>query len=82
MKYGITKPALILAILLIWLLPNLCFAYIGPGAGLTGLGAFLTLIFTAVLTIFGFIWYPIMRILQNLRKSKKSEDTEEPESNE
>ena len=46
-------------------------AYIGPGAGLTVLGAALALLFGIFLVALGFVWYPFKRILRSVRKPKK-----------
>jgi amino acid transporter len=40
------------------------FAYIGPGAGLSAIGAFLALIMGVILAFVGFIWYPVKRLLR------------------
>ena len=40
------------------------FAYVGPGAGLSALGAFLALILGVILAFVGFIWYPVKRFLR------------------
>jgi hypothetical protein len=42
-------------------------AYIGPGAGLSALGSLVSLIGALVLTVVGFVWYPIRRLLRRLR---------------
>lgn len=39
-------------------------AYIGPGAGLTAIGAFLTLVVGLFVAVLGFVWYPIKRLLR------------------
>jgi hypothetical protein len=40
------------------------FAYVGPGAGLSALGAFFALILGVILAFVGFIWYPVKRFLR------------------
>jgi hypothetical protein len=54
------------------LLPDISFAYVGPGAGLTAIGTILAFVFAAILSIIGFIWYPIKRILR--KRNKPSTD--------
>jgi hypothetical protein len=44
-------------------------AYIGPGAGLTAIGAALAFVGAIVLAVIGFIWYPIKRLLRGRRKA-------------
>lgn len=45
-------------------------AYIGPGAGLTAIGTVLALIGAVVLAVFGFVWYPIKRLMARLRAKR------------
>ncbi|KPJ83804.1 MAG: hypothetical protein AMS19_03060 [Gemmatimonas sp. SG8_23] len=45
------------------LIPDPVFAYVGPGAGLTAIGAALALVGGILLGVFGFVWYPIKRLL-------------------
>jgi hypothetical protein len=46
----------------LWATP--AFAYLGPGAGLSAIGAFLALIVGVIVAFFGFIWYPVKRLLR------------------
>jgi hypothetical protein len=39
------------------------FAYLGPGAGLSAIGALVALIIGVILAFVGFIWYPVKRLL-------------------
>ena len=48
-------------------------AYIGPGAGLTAIGAALAFVGAILLAIAGFIWYPIKRLLKG--RARKTGDT-------
>jgi hypothetical protein len=50
--------------------PGVGHAYIGPGAGLSAIGTLLALIAAVVVAIFGFVWFPIKRMLRNLRKAE------------
>lgn len=43
-------------------------AYVGPGAGLSAIGALFALIGAVFLAIVGFLWYPIRRLLRRLKK--------------
>jgi hypothetical protein len=43
-------------------------AYIGPGAGLSAIGAFLALIAAVAVAIFGFIWYPLKRMFRKRKQ--------------
>jgi hypothetical protein len=40
------------------------YAYVGPGSGVTVIGAALALIGGVILAIVGFVWYPIKRLLR------------------
>lgn len=44
-------------------LPQIAFAYVGPGSGLSAIGAFLALVAGVIMAILGFLWYPIKRLL-------------------
>lgn len=59
----------IIVIILVFFLPRPAVAYIGPGAGLSAMGAFLALLVAIIAALFGFLWYPIKRILR--RKNPK-----------
>ncbi|QGY41973.1 hypothetical protein GM415_03430 [Pseudodesulfovibrio cashew] len=50
-------------------------AYIGPGAGLSAIGSFLALVAAVVAAIFGFLWYPIKRMVRS-RKANASDNKE------
>jgi len=50
-------------------------AYVGPGAGLSALGSLFALLAAVVVAIFGFIWYPIKRLLGKRRATEAQADT-------
>ena len=53
-------------------------AYLGPGAGLSALGSLLALIAAVFVAIFGFVWYPVKRLLKKKKKAgATSEQSEE-----
>lgn len=55
-------------------------AYIGPGAGVTAVGAFLALVAGIVVALLGFVWYPIRRLRKKLKRSRREpEPAETPE---
>lgn len=70
----------ILAACCVWLTPAIANAYIGPGAGLSALGSLLALLGAALLTIVGFVWYPVKRMLRKWRATHAAEDDQEDES--
>jgi hypothetical protein len=60
----------VLMIILVCLISRPAAAYIGPGAGLSAIGAVLAIIAAVIVAIFGFLWYPIRRLMRNMRKNK------------
>lgn len=55
-------------------------AYVGPGAGLTAIGAALAFVGGIVLAIFGFLWYPIKRLFRGRAKRRSGSDVRDPVS--
>lgn len=55
--------SLLAAVVLMVGLPKMVFAYIGPGSGLSAIGAFLACLVGVIVAILGFFWYPIKRLL-------------------
>ncbi|MGD2070440.1 MAG: hypothetical protein PVI57_17320 [Gemmatimonadota bacterium] len=51
-------------------------AYIGPGAGLSAIGAFLALVAAVVVAIFGFVWYPVKRLFRALGRGEGESEEE------
>jgi amino acid permease len=49
--------------------------YVGPGAGLTIIGSFLALLLAIIITLVGFIWFPLKRLLK--KEQQSTEDAEE-----
>jgi hypothetical protein len=60
-------------------LPQTAFAYIGPGTGMSAIGAFLALIVGVIVAILGFLWYPIKRLLGGKKKTKEPDQVEDKE---
>ena len=68
-----TKGNFILAVIYHFVLfsiltPSNSSAYIGPGAGLSALGSLLAIAATIVIALFGFVWFPIKRLVKNFRQ--------------
>jgi hypothetical protein len=53
------------------LLPVPVYAYMGPGVGLSAIGALLSLIAAGVVSLLGFIWFPIKRVIRMLKSKRK-----------
>ena len=70
---SVTKMLLTAAMILALATP--AWAYVGPGAGLTVIGAALAFIAAIVLVILGFVWYPIKRLARAVaaRRAKAAE---------
>ena len=49
-------------------LPSPASAYVGPGSGLTVIGAALAFVGGIFLAIVGFIWYPVKRLMRRVRR--------------
>ena len=48
--------------------PSPASAYVGPGSGLTVIGAALAFVGGIFLAIVGFIWYPVKRLMRRARR--------------
>lgn len=66
-------------LLLVILIPQPVLAYVGPGAGLAAIGAFLALVAGVIAAIFGFLWYPIKRLLRKRNQKSRESDKREEE---
>lgn len=64
MKMISWNKLLVLVIILVCFLPSSAVAYIGPGSGLSAIGAFFALLAATTAALFGFLWYPIKRLLR------------------
>lgn len=65
---------LLLLAVLTCLFPPTAAAYIGPGAGLSALGAFLAVVFGVIIAVGGFVWYPLKRLFRKIKERKRSEN--------
>lgn len=74
-----TLHAAFLVLMLIALTPQPAWAYIGPGTGLSAIGAFLALVAGIFVAIFGFLWYPIKKLLRSRKKSNAADPRESAE---
>jgi hypothetical protein len=60
------------AALLAGAFPVAASCYVGPGAGLSAIGTVLALIGAVLLGLFGFLWYPIKRLLAKRRERARA----------
>jgi predicted permease len=68
------RITLLLALMLV--LPATVFAYVGPGAGLSIIGSVLAFAAAIIVGIFGFLWFPIRRILRKRKHAAKQKADE------
>ena len=73
-KLSSPTKSIVLVASLVCLLPRSAMAYIGPGAGLSAIGAFIAVVVGIILAIFGFLWYPIKRLLRKRTPTEETED--------
>ncbi|MDD5173960.1 MAG: hypothetical protein PHV48_03955 [Candidatus Omnitrophica bacterium] len=59
----------VLSIFLLCFFTSRALAYIGPGVGISAIGAFCAVITGSIVLILGFIWYPIRRLMRKRKKS-------------
>ena len=59
-----TKVATAVAATILLTSASPAFAYIGPGSGLIAVAAFVAVIAAVVVAVFGFLWYPLKRLLR------------------
>jgi len=53
---------------------HIIMGYLGPGAAISSLGAFLALIAGIIVAFLGFLWYPIRRLMRKLRNPDDHEE--------
>jgi hypothetical protein len=70
-----TVRLLTLAFCFVLVLASPALAYVGPGAGLSVIGAALAFLGAIVLSIVGFVWYPIKRVLRRRAARSKPSGT-------
>jgi flagellar motor component MotA len=61
---------LTLTILLLFLLTEKSYAYLGPGLGLAIIAATLGVILALLAALFGLIWFPLKKFLKKRKKNK------------
>ena len=65
-----------ISVLLVILVQQPAMAYVGPGTGIAALGALIAIIVGVIAALFGFLCYPMKRILKK-RKAARTEVKEE-----
>jgi hypothetical protein len=59
------------ALVLLLGLPAISYAYVGPGAGLSIIGSLLAFFAAIIVGIFGFLWFPIRRLMKKRKQAKE-----------
>jgi hypothetical protein len=60
-------------VLLGCIVPDAAYAYGGPGSVISGIGALLAAVAAIVASIFGFLWYPLKRLLRSTNDASDDE---------
>ena len=56
-------------LLLVIFIQQPAMAYVGPGTGIAALGALLAIIVGVIAALFGFLWYPMKRLLKKRQQA-------------
>lgn len=48
-------------------------AYIGPGAGLSAIGAVIAVVAAMILAVVGFVWFPVKRLMRRRNAARKKQ---------
>ena len=64
----------ILIISVTCLFPEPAIPYIGPGAGLSAIGAFIAIVVAVIAAVFGLLWYTIKRLKRKWKPSRNMKD--------
>ena len=78
MKSELIKRISLVAILAVpaLLQPITAMAYVGPGAGLSIVGSLLAFFAAIIVGIFGFLWFPIRRVLRKRKQAREQASSE------
>ena len=66
---SVERAGVILCGAMILCLPDAAYAYVGPGAGLSIVGSVLAFLAAIVVGVFGFLWFPIKRLLRRRKEA-------------
>lgn len=78
LNFSTRTPSATLVLVLFLGQPAISYAYVGPGAGLSIIGSLLAFLAAIVIGIFGFLWFPIRRLLRK-RKQVAAQKRDEAE---
>ena len=80
MKKSSLISIFICVLLLVIFIQQPAMAYVGPGTGIAALGALLAIIAGVIAAIFGFLWYPVKRLLRKRKQSQSKQTQKEEET--
>jgi membrane associated rhomboid family serine protease len=66
-------PNLALALLLLFAVPGVAHAYVGPGLGAGAIGAVVGVIGAVLLALFSIVYYPVKRAMRRRRAAQAPE---------
>ena len=77
-----SRNFLLLFTISVFIVPEYALAYIGPGAGLAAIGTVIALVGAVLLALFGFVWYPIKRLLswKKVKSGKEGQKIDDDEN--
>lgn len=78
MRELLRASALLSAVPLLLLSAAPAYAYVGPGGVISGIGTLLALVAAVVVSLFGFVWYPVKRLM---RRGRNTPTKAEPDPN-
>jgi hypothetical protein len=68
MKTSSRAVVLLAAVALVLSVPFPAQAYLGPGSVVSGMGAVIALAGAVLASLFGFIWFPVKRLIRSFRR--------------
>ena len=67
-------------LLLIIFVQQPAMAYVGPGTGIAALGALIAIVVGVIAALFGFLWFPIKRLMKKRQQAAQQKIREEEET--
>jgi hypothetical protein len=71
---------ILMVLVAVVVLPEAGLAYVGPGSGLTMLGALAAVIGAVLFTIFGIVLWPLRYLRRKLKANKAESDSNDPQT--
>ncbi len=74
-KFSKSIELFLLSLLLTLLISQPAMAYVGPGAGLLAIAAFIALSVAVFAALLGFLWFPLKRLLRKRNQPTSNEES-------